>query len=155
MKHILLTILNGLIIGCTLRISHSSQSIDVIARKSFDKFVSISKECNVSVDYNFTRIEVDYDHPRNQFYAISYSGSNLIVINYARFSRLPDYKQEQVIFHEMGHATLDLRHNDNELDIMNTVGFIDDITYKQYFNFFIHRLFKDCNKAVFIKYEYF
>lgn len=146
-KRILFKLLGGSLLALILLINHASLSDDIV-KSHFNRFMKIAKECEIEVNDSELRIEVDYKHPKNSYYAVTYPTLNLISINYRKYMWLSEIEQEQVILHELGHALLQLDHEDNDLNIMNTKGFIDEKTYSDYYDYFIRKLFKNCNKPL-------
>ena len=134
--------------------THNSEMIDEHFKPTFDKFVSIAKECETTIDVGELRIEMDYSTNYEPFYAVTYSLHNLIRVKYINFRKLSESKQEQTIIHELGHATLDLRHDDEDLNLMNTIGFIPQQLYEQEYDYFIRKLFWECKAPLTRRFEH-
>ena len=153
MKRILYSALSGFLLAMTLQLTHSTVSIEENVQPYYNQFIKIANECEVNVNESELRIEIEHNKD-SKYYAITYHMLNLIVINDRNFSKLSSIKQEQVIFHELGHAMLSLHHEDTDLNLMNTSGFIDRKTYVEYYDYFIRKLFKNCKKPLVEKFEH-
>lgn len=153
MKKLIYTMIGGLLLGMTISLSHVSLFVTTEAKPYYDKFVSIAKDCGEPINIGELRIEVDYSLTKKEYYAITYTELNLIVIKYNNYMRLSEMQQEQTIIHELGHALLDLRHDDDDLNIMNTYGWIDEKDYIDNYDYYIRKMFIDCKRKEKFIYE--
>lgn len=139
-------ITTGLILFLLLLQTHATKSVDDIVRIDYDKFINISKECGELVNDKELRVEVDYTIEYSSYYAIFYPVYNIVTINYYNFIKLSMIHQQQVVFHELGHALLGLPHNDVDLNLMNTLEFIGEKDYKKNYDYYLRKLFVNCKK---------
>lgn len=139
-------ILTGFCLYLLLSLTHGAASVDSNFKKYYDRFVTISKECKLPINTTELRIEKSTTLPK-YFIAVCLPSDNLIRVNVKNWEkRLTDNEREQTIFHEMGHCLLNLRHDDSDLNLMNTHGFIEKEMYKENYDYFIRKLFKNCKK---------
>lgn len=144
MKTILISILGGLVLAISIQLTHNSVSVDDNVAKYYNKFIAIADKCETTVNKDELRVEIQYNITNKPYYAVTYTELNLVVINYAKFNGLEQTKQEQTIIHELGHALLGLDHNDEDLNLMNTIGFITEQDYVVNYDYYIRKLFEDC-----------
>lgn len=148
---ILVSILNGIFLGLFIMQTHNGKYIDPRIKRSYDKFIFLSKECGRMVNENDMRIEMESF--KGSYYAMTYPTLNLIVVNSPKFNLLNEYEKEQTIIHELGHAMLKLQHDDKSLNLMNTYDFIEPLDYTMNFDYYVRKLFKDCKRTKEFKYE--
>lgn len=136
-----------------LGLTHESKSIDTQGTQYHVKFMNFSEQCNIKVNDVSLRIEMS-DQLEDRFVAICYYQDNLIQVNRKTWKRLNNREKEQTIFHELGHCLLNQRHNDEDLNIMRSVGFIRSHLYEKYYDYFVRRLFIGCEKPLYEKFVY-
>lgn len=151
LNKIIRTFTRAFCLAFLLGITHEAKGVDTQYMSYYIKFNEISHQCGVNRDTKTLRIETDetMKYPR---VAVCYYYENIIKVNKNVWDRLSVSKREQTLFHEMGHCLLNLKHDDANLNIMNTDGFINEFTYVKNYDYFIRKLFKDCTKP---KYEHF
>ena len=138
------TVLLALLVSC------SKTRVDDRLLSYNKRFESIAKECEVDLNSSsleFTNLN-DRLYGRCQYYP------NVIKISTSGWTELSRTGKEQLIFHEMGHCRLDQPHDDDNLNVMNTVGFIDRQTYIKYYDYFIRKLFVGCKAPLLKKFKY-
>lgn len=139
-------IINGFILGIVLQMNHGAKTIDFSVQPYYKQFMDIAKDCGVKLNDAELRIEVNYDKPNKPYYAVAYPLLNMVTVNHYKYQWLSSIQQEQVLLHELGHALLNLPHNDDDLNIMNTKGFIKTEDYISNYDYYVRKLFKVCNK---------
>jgi uncharacterized protein YecA (UPF0149 family) len=137
-------VLLGLLVSC------SKTRIDDSLLAYNKRFETIAKECDI--DLNSSSLE--FTNSDEKLYGWCQYYPNGIKISVRGWSELPRTTKEQLIFHEMGHCRLDQPHDDEDLNVMNTVGFIDRQTYIKYYDYFIRKLFVGCKTPLFKKFKY-
>lgn len=128
----------------------SSTDVDSELIPFNNKFERIAKECQVEL-YDAS---LKFASTREKLYGWCRPYSGSVLINSRHWNKLTAVKKEQLIFHELGHCRLDQKHDDDDLNIMNTKGFIDEETYTEYYNYFIRKLFVGCKAPLFKKFKY-
>jgi hypothetical protein len=154
LNSVLRDVLVGFVLFLCLGLTHNSEMVDGQFRPVFDKFVKIAKECDNTINTGEVRIEMDYSTNDEPFYAVTYYLSNLIRVKYIHYRRLSPSKQEQTIMHELGHLSLNLRHNDEDLNLMNTKNFIPRELFENEYDYFIRKLFWECKAPLTKKFIY-
>lgn len=146
MHKVINIMINSIILGMALQLNHVAKSIDYSTQPYYDQFMGIAKECGLKLNDAELRIEVNYDKPNKPYYAVAYPLLNTIVVNHYKYQWLPTLYKEQVMLHELGHALLNLPHQDKDLNIMNTKGFIEPEDYITNYDYYVRKLFKTCSK---------
>jgi len=146
-------LLGAFLCNCCLLVTHDSKSITPEVSVYYDKFVGFAKECRIPINNATLRIEMSTDIKKEYIAVCSYV-ENIITVNAKIWERLTETEREQTIFHELGHCLLDQRHDDSNLNVMNTIGFIVEMNYSKYYNYFMRTLFKGCKKEIYKHFEY-
>lgn len=144
---ILRTILNSLILVLFLNITHEAKSITSEVSPFYEKFIRISKECGISVNDATLRIEMKKKLGKRIVAVCNYA-TNTIEISSPVWKRLTESEKEQTILHELSHCLLNQRHDDKDLNLMNSLGFIRENLYTENYDYFMRRLFKNCKKPL-------
>lgn len=143
----------ALLLNFMLLISHESKSIDTNFASYYVRFVEIANKCNLPIGNATIRIEMS-STISDKFIAECYYYENIIRVNKRIWEILPETNREQTLFHEMGHCLLNQRHDDDGLNLMNTIGFVPKEMYEANYDYFIRRLFKECTAPLYEKFEH-
>ena len=138
------------IVLLTLLVSCSIDTIDDNLLAYNKRFELIAKECDI--DLNSSSLEFTKSDRKSHGWCQYYPKA--IKINTTGYTELSRVEKEQLIFHELGHCRLDQPHDDEDLNVMNTVGFIDRQTYIKYYDYFIRKLFVGCKAPLLKKFKY-
>lgn len=137
-----------------LMLTHNANSIDTHVVPYYVRFLDIAAQCKIKVNNVETRIEMSSRLHRDIAARCNYH-QNVIEVNSTQWSVLDDTEKEQLIFHELGHCLLNIiGHDDTGPNIMNSNGFLRSSAYIHYYDYFVRRLFKKCEKDVGIKFVY-
>lgn len=145
MTIIKLCVILGLLAGCG-----NKKEIDEELAPFNTKFERIAKECDIDLKPS----SLKFSTSREKLYGWCQRFGGEVLINRRNWHTLSAVQKEQLVFHELGHCRLNQVHNDDDLNVMNTAGFIDEETYTEYYNYFIRRLFVGCKAPFFKKFKY-
>lgn len=140
-----LCVILGLLSGCG-----NKKEIDEELVPFNTKFERIAKECKLKP----TDSSLKFSTSREKLYGWCQRFDGEVLINRRNWHTLSTVQKEQLVFHELGHCRLNQDHNDDDLNVMNTGGFIDEETYTEHYNYFIRKLFVGCKAPLFKKFEY-
>lgn len=152
MNKVICSIMSGFCLYLGLSVTHVAQSIDVQVIPYYKKFMYIANQCKVKPNVASLRIEMTEKLEKSNWVAVCYYQDNLIRINRLTWQRLTKSQREQTIHHELGHCLLNQGHNDTDINLMNSAGFLTTEQFKKYYDYYVRRLFKGCAKP---KYEHF
>lgn len=152
MNRVLNFLLKVYCITLLLGISHEAKSIDFQFQPYYDDFMRIANDCKTKVNNPTLRIEMTKKINKQWIAVCSYK-DNIISVNENHWFKLTENERKQTIYHELAHCLLDSRHDDTSLNIMNSKGFVQQQYFSQYYDYFIRRLFKDCKKPLYEKFE--
>jgi len=99
-------------------------------------------------------LSIMFDNIPTDVWGYCRPGPNSVKLNIRTWHLLTEPQREQLVFHELAHCLLDQEHDDDDLNIMNTAGFIEDDLYSEYYDYFIRRLFINCKKPITDKFKY-
>ena len=153
MSYISHRILNAYFLFIMMLISHNASSVVPEVKPFVDRFVSIAKQCEIKVNDETLRVEYNESKEVSAILATCQRAINLVKVNKPVFDSVHNIVREQLIFHELGHCLLHQDHDDNDLNLMNSEGFIEDTAYYNNYNYYIKRLFVGCKADVTFKYE--
>lgn len=145
---------SGFLLYLFLSLTHGTASIDSNYTSYYNTFVKIAKDCKININTSELRIEQSTSL-KKYYIAVCYPFDNLIQVNNKIwYDKLTENEREQTIFHEMGHCLLKLKHDDQDLNLMNSRGFIKKELYEKEYDYFIRKLFKNCKKNLVEKFNY-
>jgi hypothetical protein len=134
-----------------LLLTHNAPSIELASRPYFDRYIELSKKCGLNL--NTAEIRIEYMDTKIKYQVATCNSSQQIIRLDRRSFRGDDIRREQILFHELTHCLMSQGHNDIDLNIMNTSGFIDNLDYVNNYDMYIRKMFKVCNYKEQIKYE--
>lgn len=134
-----------------LLLTHNASSIELAARPYFDRYIELSKKCGLNLNTNEVRIE--YMDTKVKFQVATCNFESQIIRLDRRAFKGDDIHREQIIFHELTHCLMLQGHDDSDLNIMNSDGFIHNLEYVNNYDMYIRKMFKTCSNKEQIKYE--
>lgn len=145
--------LSAFLLNAILLITHETKSIDTQVIPYYNRFMDIADKCMSRVNNETVRIEMT-DNINPSYVAVCFYATNIVQINRKVWNRLSNEKREQTIFHELGHCLLNQSHDDDDLNLMNTYGFVNKQLYVYNYDYFVRKLFKDCSAPLYEKFQY-
>lgn len=140
---ILVLVIASLIFSCE-EVTFDKYNVDPLLEPYYLSFIKEGKDRGYDYSGGFIKITFDAGEDENIYGASKRTGVDnvyVVRINPYKWDKLEEHEKEMIVFHELGHAILKHKHDEDLLSIMKTDVYHPMYNYKEHREIMLDKLF--------------